>query len=143
MMRLILTTIILTMLAPPVWADTSNRMKQFALVPGMFVGGVGLVCTAKIKTKVQFLLLTKDRKKIGIANFESGDIEYAFRQITKTTLRSYISHSNAIGSSELTLDRRSLELSFDQKYQCNSMSISDLHKNAGNHLRSLLRENQI
>ena len=46
-MRLILTTIILTLLAQPVWADTSNRAIQLSPVPAIYVGGVGLLCASK------------------------------------------------------------------------------------------------
>ena len=46
-MRLLLTTIILTMLAQPVWADTSNRAIQISPVPAIYVGGVGLYAPQK------------------------------------------------------------------------------------------------
>lgn len=135
-----LTTIILTMLAQPVWADTTNREKQFSPVPGVFVGGVGLECRAKPSTVVEFLLITKDRRKVGVAKFENDDVTYTFLPITKTTPRAYIAEQK---NSKFVLDRQSLKLTVDRDYKCAAMSISDLHEAAQNYLRSLLSENKI
>ena len=143
LMRLILTTIILTILAQTVWADTTNRAKQFSPVPGIFVGGVGLECRAEAGDDVRFVLLTKDRKKFGIVSFETGDVVYDFLAISEITLRRYIAHQPNGEEQKLVLDRRSLKMSLDQDYQCTSMSIDDLHQNAESHLRALLSENKI
>ena len=142
-MRLFLTTIILTMLAQPLWADTTNRAKQFSPAPGVFVGGVGLECRSKPETWVQFVLLTKDRKKLGIAKFEDDDVIYDLWRITKTTPRHYIAQDEEKKPQKIVLDRQKLEMSYGRDYWCDSMSISDLHNNAGNHLRALLSENKI
>jgi hypothetical protein len=48
MTRLLLTTTVLTMLAQPMLADTTNREKQLSPVPGVFVGGVGLECRSNL-----------------------------------------------------------------------------------------------
>ena len=146
-MRLIFTAIILTMFAQPGWADTTNRTKQFSPVPGIFVGGVGLACQSKEtlakEPLAQFLLLTKDRKKIGIAKFEDDDVTYEFRVVTKTTPRHYITHNEDLDPKKLILNRQDLSLISDRDYICQSMSISNLHKMAENHLRALLSENKI
>ena len=43
----LLTTLVLTLLAQPVWADTSNRAIQISPVAAIYVGGVGLLCASK------------------------------------------------------------------------------------------------
>ena len=146
-MRLIFTAIILAIFTQPGWADTTNRTKQFSPVPGIFVGGTGLACQSKEtsakESLVQFLLLTKDRKKIGIAKFEEDDVTYEFRIVAKTTPRHYIIHNEDLDSKKLVLNRQDLSLASDRAYVCKSMSISNLHKMAENHLRALLSENKI
>lgn len=139
-MRVCFAITILTMLIQPVLADTTNRAKQFSPVPGIFVGGVGLECRSNPTTIVEFLLITKDRRKVGVAMFEDDDVTYTFLPITKTTPRTYIARQ---GDIEFVLDRQSLELTMDRNYDCDSMSIVDLHKAAQNYLRALLSENKI
>ena len=140
LMRLCLAITLLTMLIHPAWADTTNRAKQFSPVPGIFVGGVGLECRSKPTTIVEFLLITKDRRKIGVAIFDNDDVTYTFLPITKTTPRTYIAGQDDM---EFVLDRQSLKLTLDRDYNCAAMGISDLHKAAQNYLRALLRENKI
>ena len=70
-MRLILTTFFMTMLAQPVWADTSNRAIQISPVPAIYVGGVGLLCASKMD-ETEFLLLTRDRKYLCVAKFDDN-----------------------------------------------------------------------
>ena len=139
-MRLCLTITLLITLFHTAWADTSNRAKQFSPVPGIFVGGVGLACKSNPLNTEGFLLLTKDRRKVGLAIFENDDVTYNFLTITKTTPRTYIAEEDNI---EFVLDRQSLKLSMDKDYNCAVMSISDLHNAAKDFLRKLLSENKI
>ncbi len=139
-MRLYLTIPLLLTLVHTAWADTTNREIQFSPVPGIFVGGVGLECKASPLGIVEFLLLTKDRQRAGLAVFENDDVTYYFLAITKTTPRIYIAEQENI---EFVLDRQSLKLTMEQDYNCAVMSISDLHNAAKNYLRTLLNQNKI
>ena len=139
-MRLYLTISLLLALVHTAWADTTNRAKQFSPVPGIFVGGVGLECKSNPPKVVEFLLLTKDRQRVGLAVFENDDVTYDFLAITRTTPRIYILKQENI---EFFLDRQSLKLTMDQDYNCVVMSISDLHDAAKDFLRRLLSENKI
>ena len=139
-MRLYLTIPLLLTLVHTAWADTTNRAKQFSPVPGIFVGGVGLECKSNPQNFVEFLLLTKDRQRVGLAVFENDDVTYNFLAITRTTPRTYILKQ---GNSEFVLNRQSLKLTMDQDYKCVVMSISDLHDAAKDFLRTLLSENKI
>ena len=122
------------------WADTTNREIQFSPVPGIFVGGVGLECKANPSNTVKFLLLTKDRQRVGLAVFDNDDVTYDFLAITKTTPRTYIAEQE---KTEVILDRQSLKLTMEQDYNCAVMSINDLHNAAKSYLRTLLSENKI
>ena len=139
-MRLYLTISLLLTLVHTAWADTTNRAKQFSPVPGIFVGGVGLECRSNPPNIVEFLLLTKDRQRVGLAVFENDDVTYEFMAITKTTPRTYIAEQE---NTEVVLDRQSLKLTMEQDYKCVVMSISDLHNAAKDFLRTLLSENKI
>ena len=124
-------------------ADTTNREKQLSPVPSIFVGGVGLECQSKPKGKMQFLLLTKDRKKLSVAKFNDDDVTYDFWPITKTTPEQYIADNKVKQTEVIQLDRKSLQMTFDVAYDCKLMNISNLHRNAANYLRTLLSENKI
>ena len=139
-MRLYLTIPLLLTLVHTAWADTTNREIQFSPVPGIFVGGVGLVCKSNPPNIVEFLLLTKDRQKVGLAVFDNDDVTYDFLAITRTTPRTYILMQENI---EFVLDRQSLKLRMEQDYHCSVMSISNLHNAAKDFLRMLLSENKI
>ena len=139
-MRIFLTIPLLLALVHTTWADTTNRAKQFSPVPGIFVGGVGLECKSNAPNIVEFLLLTKDRQRVGLAVFENDDVTYDFLAITKTTPRTYIAEQE---NTEVVLDRQSLKLTMEQDYKCVVMSISDLHNAAKDFLRTLLSENKI
>ena len=139
-MRLYLTISLLLTLVHTAWADTTNRAKQFSPVPGIFVGGVGLKCKSNPSNIVEFLLLTKDRQKVGLAVFENDDVTYDFMVITKTTPRTYFVKQENM---EFVLDRQSLKLTMEKDYDCSVMSISDLHNAAKDFLRTLLSENKI
>ena len=52
-MRLILTTIFMTMLAQPVWADTSNRAIQISPVPAIMLAVWGFYAPQK-RTKTNW-----------------------------------------------------------------------------------------
>ena len=112
-MRLYLTISLLLTLVHTAWADTTNRAKQFSPVPGIFVGGVGLECKSNPPNIVEFLLLTKDRQRVGLAVFENDDVTYDFLAITKTTPRTYIAEQE---NTEVVLDRQSLKLTMEQDY---------------------------
>ncbi len=139
-MRIYLIIPLLLVLVHTAWADTTNRAKQFSPVPGIFVGGVGLECKSNPPNIVEFLLLTKDRQRVGLAVFDNDDVTYDFMAITKTTPRTYIFKQ---GDIEFVLDRQSLKLTMEQDYNCTVMSISDLHNEAKEFLRTLLSENKI
>ena len=139
-MRLYLTISLLLTLVHTALADTTNRAKQFSPVPGIFVGGVGLECKSNPSNIVEFLLLTKDRQRVGLAVFENDDVTYNFLDIRKTTPHTYIFDQENI---EFVLNRQSLKLTMDQDYNCVVMSISDLHDAAKDFLRTLLSENKI
>ena len=139
-MRFYLTIPLLLTLVHTAWADTTNREIQFSPVPGIFVGGVGLKCEANPSNILEFLLLTKDRQRIGLAVFENDDVTYDFLAITKTTPRTYIAEQE---NTEVVLDRQSLKLTMEQDYKCVVMSISNLHNAAKDFLRTLLSENKI
>ena len=139
-MRLYLTISLLLTLIHTAWADTTNREIQFSPVPGIFVGGVGLECKSNPSNILEFLLLTKDRQRVGLAVFEDDDVTYNFLAITKTTPRNYIVEQENI---EFVLDRQSLKLTMGKDYNCEVMSISDLHNAAKNYLRTLLSKNKI
>ena len=142
-MRPILITLILSMLARPLWADTTNREKQLSPVPGVFVGGVGLECRSNSKQIVKFLLLTKDRKTLSVAKFDNDDVTYAFWPITETSPQHYIARNEGKTPKEVRLNRQNLSMTFGGEYECKLTSISNLHKIAANHLRSMLSENKI
>ena len=51
-------------------ADTTNRASQVSSEPGLFVGGIGLLCVSGEKPhRTEFFLLTRDREKLGSAIF--------------------------------------------------------------------------
>ena len=139
-MRIFLTIPLLLALVHTAWADTTNRAKQFSPVPGIFVGGVGLECKSNPSNIVEFLLLTKNRQKVGLAVFENDDVTYDFMVITKTTPRAYFVKQENM---EFVLDRQSLKLTMEKDYDCSVMGISDLHNAAKDYLRTLLSENKI
>ena len=123
-------------------ADTTNRALQVSPVPGVFVGGVGLLCTSgETSAGTAFFLLTRDRETAGSALFYNDDVTYAMMPLTAKTPSVY---RFGQGSDIIEVDRRTLVISTsDITYDCALYSISDLHKAAANHLRDLLGENKI
>jgi len=124
------------------WADTTNRALQVSPVPGVFVGGVGLLCApGDTSARTAFFLLTRDRETAGSALFDNDDVAYAMMPLTAKTPSAY---RFGTGSDTIEVDRRTLVISAsNMTYDCALYSISDLHKAAANHLRDLLGENKI
>ena len=129
-------------LATGSWADTTNRALQVSPVPGVFVGGVGLLCASgDTSAGAVFFLLTRDRETAGRALFDNDDVTYAMMPLTAKTPSVY---RFGKGSETIEVDRRTLVVSTsDITYDCALYSISDLHKAAANHLVDLLGENKI
>jgi len=129
-------------LAAGSWADTTNRALQVSPVPGVFVGGVGLLCASgNTSAGTAFFLLTRDRETAGSALFDNDDVTYAMMPLSAKTPSVY---RFGKGSDTIEVDRRTLVISAsDITYDCAMYSISDLHKAAANHLRDLLGENKI
>ncbi len=129
-------------LAPGSGADTTNRALQVSPVPGVFVGGVGLLCSSSESShRTAFFLLTRDRETAGSALFDDDDVTYAMMPLTGKTPSVF---RFGEGSDTIEVDRRTLViLESDITYDCALYSISDLHKAAANHLHDLLGENKI
>ena len=120
-------------------ADTTNRAIQVSPVPGIFVGGVGLLCKSE-KDQKRFIILTRDRKKFGSAEFNGDDINYKILPL-KTTPDFYFSFD---GESNMRLGRKNLDLVwYLNQYLCEIKNINDLHKAAEKQLRALLSDNKI
>ena len=146
MMRLLLNTIILTLLAQPVWADTSNRPIQISPVPAIYVGGVGLLCASKMD-ETEFLLLTRDRKYLGVAKFDDDDVTYEELEIYKKTPNLLAFESDV---ATIKVHRKSPETEIRRRspkalhhLSCEDSSISNVHKAAEQKLKDLLSGNRI
>ena len=146
MMRLLLNTIILTLLAQPVWADTSNRPIQISPVPAIYVGGVGLLCASKMD-ETEFLLLTRDRKYLGVAKFDDDDVTYEELEIYKKTPNLLAFESDV---ATIKVHRKSPETEIRKRspealhhLSCEDSSISNVHKAAEQKLKDLLCGNRI
>ena len=138
-MRLALFGILILLFAYPVTADTTNRALQVSPVPGLFVGGVGLLCESSGKDDA-FVLLTKDRETAGSAKFDGDDVSYDMMSLIGKTpdIYTYSIHEAFV------INRQSLALKKDGKnYLCKIQSIGDLHKSAERHLQMLLSKNKI
>lgn len=136
-------------------ADTTNRALQVSPVPGIFVGGVGLLCAPQHTVsnteddRPEFLLLTKNRETLGWANlYNDDDISYQMLAVAKTP--DYYTASQ--DSFALRVHRKDLTLNLKDTsgasatasiFTCMTMSISDLHKAATSELRLLLSGNKI
>ena len=146
MMRLLLNTIILTLLAQPVWADTSNRPIQISPVPAIYVGGVGLLCASKMD-ETEFLLLTRYRKYLGVAKFDDDDVTYEELEIYKKTPNLLAFESDV---ATIKVHRKSPETEIRRRspkalhhLSCEDSSISNVHKAAEQKLKDLLSGNRI
>lgn len=132
-------------------ADTTNRAQQFSPVPGIFVGGVGLLCaegdSEAAEAKQLFLLLTRDRAQAGIAAFDTIDVEYQRFDIVPS-LNSYklTGHQQniVIDRQGLTLQRIETDAQTNsQTFLCKIETVDRLHGAAKRYLRNLLSKNKI
>ena len=132
-------------------ADTTNRAQQFSPVPGIFVGGVGLLCaegdSEAAEAKQLFLLLTRDRAQAGIAAFDTIDVEYQRFDIVPS-LNSYklTGHQQniVIDRQGLTLQRIETDAqTISQTFLCKIETVDRLHGAAKRYLRNLLSKNKI
>jgi len=138
-MRLFITTIFILVTFCPINADTTNRALQVSPVPGLFVGGVGLLCKSSEGNNT-FVLLTKDRETAGRATFEDDDVTYDMMPLKVKTPDFYNYSANIV----FVINRQSLALVTDSgTFSCEIQNISDLHKAAEKNLKTLLSENKI
>lgn len=146
-MRTLLLVIILALLGVRAQADTTNRALQVSPVPGMFVGGVGLLCEAADTSldNRHYFLLTKSRTKFGWADFSrDDDVNYSIFEVEKSP-DIYRMANDAL---EISLNRKTLGATINgmgakTKYTCEAMSITNLHNAAKLELQKLLRGNRI
>ena len=136
-------------------ADTTNRALQVSPVPGIFVGGVGLLCAPQHTVsnteddRPEFLLLTKNRETLGWANlYNDDDISYQMLAVAKTPEYYTASQDNfalRVHRKDLTLNLKDTSgaSAAASTFTCMTMSISDLHKAATSELRLLLSGNKI
>ena len=130
-------------------SDTTNRALQITPQPGIFVGGVGLLCELEqsslgILDEKKFIVLTRDREKMGIALFDNDDVSYQFLPLLTTTLDEY---QYLEGEMSVSVNRKDLRTAVGEQaptpYRCEVNSVSDLHKAAEQYLRERLSENKI
>ena len=146
-MRRLSVFIILAFLSVQASADTTNRALQVSPVPGVFVGGVGLLCSAADPSSDgrQYFLLTKSRSSFGWADFSrDDDINYNIFNVAKSP-DFYRMTSKAV---EISINRKTLEATVDgmgmrMDYGCEAMSITNLHNAAKRELQKLLKGNKI
>ena len=127
-------------------ADTTNRALQVSPVPGVFVGGVGLLCENADRSvdSRQYFLITKSRTTFGWADFSrDDDISYAIFTVEKSPDFYRMSDSGI----EIVINRKTLEAQLHAgkktEYGCTAMSITNLHNAAKLHLQTLLKGNKI
>ena len=138
-MRLLLTITLILVAVHPINADTTNRALQVSPVPGLFVGGVGLLCMTSEGNEA-FVLLTKDRETAGRATFQDDDVTYDMMPLKGKTPDLY-TYSASV---DLVINRQSLALETDSgNYLCEIQNITDLHKAAEKNLKILLSKNKI
>ena len=91
-------------------ADTTNRALQVSPVPGVFVGGVGLLCenTDRSVDNRQYFLITKSRTTFGWADF-SRMTTSAMRSSRLRVSRFYRMSDSGI---EIVINRKTWRLSF-------------------------------
>jgi hypothetical protein len=129
MMRLILTTIILTMLAQPAWAETNEKS---GLIENDFVGGEGLFCTGKAKQYgVQYALISNDKTKIGLATFEGDEVSFSRWSNIRVADDGWHYESDQTKKPELTFSEKTLLLWYGSlPYGCVPMTISEVQQYA-------------
>ena len=146
-MRRLSAFIILAFLSVQAPADTTNRALQVSPVPGVFVGGVGLLCSAADPSsdRRQYFLLTKSRSRFGWADFSrDDDVNYNIFDVAKSP-DVYRMASKAV---EISVNRKTLEATVNgmgtkTDYGCEAMSITNLHNAAKLELQKLLKGNRI
>ena len=112
---------------------------QVSPVPGLFVGGVGLLCKNSEGNNA-YVLLTKDRETAGSATFEGDDVTYDMMSLKRKTPDFYTYSANE----NFVINRQSLALETDiGSYSCKIQNISDLHRAAERYLKMLLSKNKI
>ena len=146
MMRLILTTIILSTLAQPLRAETLTDTIQISSVPEIYVGGTGLLCTSQ-DNETEHLLVTSNLRHLGIAEFDADDIKYDKLEIDEKTpdvlvFDSFFSTAKVYRKS-LKVEIRKFNQSSIEYLTCNDSSVSDVHNAADQKLRDLLNGNKI
>ena len=158
-MRQLITAILIMFMCGSAGADTTNRALQVSPVPGLFVGGVGLLCVADVSADVsaddsaddpagdlrQYFLLTKDRETFGWARFEKDDDIHYLRFAVSKSPDHYRMANEAV---TIAVNRKSLVLTMDDAqsqadYTCEAMSITNLHNAAKVELGKLLKGNRI
>ena len=138
-MRLLITITLVLVAIHPINADTTNRALQVSPVPGLFVGGVGLLCKTS-EGNDTFVLLTKDRETAGRATFQNDDVTYDMMPLKGKTPDLY-TYSASV---DLVINRQSLALETDsESYSCEIKNVSDLHRAAKKNLKMLLSKNKI
>ena len=133
-MRQLITAILMMLIGSAAGADTTNRALQVSPVPGLFVGGVGLLCIADDPGSdlKQYFLLTKDRETFGWARFDKDDDIHYLRFAVSKSPDHYRVAKDAV---TIAVNRKSLALTMDDagansSYKCDAMSITDLHNAA-------------
>ena len=146
-MRQAIVFILFALLGGQSPADTTNRALQVSPVPGVFVGGVGLLCNAADPSldRRHYFLLTKGRTSFGWADFsKDDDINYNIFEVG----RSPDFYRVADRSLEIAINRKTLKATISgmvskTDYECEAMSITDLHNAAKLELQKLLQGNRI
>ena len=146
-MRHLITAILMIFMCSTAGADTTNRALQVSPVPGLFVGGVGLLCVANDPAGDvrQYFLLTKDRETFGWARFDKDDDIHYLRFAVSKSPDHYRVANEAV---TIAVNRKSLGLTMDDAgsktdYTCDAMSITNLHNAAKVELGKLLKGNRI
>ena len=146
-MRHAIVFILFALLGVQAPADTTNRALQVSPVPGVFVGGVGLLCKPvdPLLDRKQYFLLTKSRTSFGWADFSrDDDINYNIFEVG----RSPDFYRVASTSLKIAINRKTLKATLSgmgskNDYECEAMSITDLHNAAKLELQKLLKGNKI
>ena len=146
MMRLILTTIILSTLAQALRAETPTDTIQISPVPEIYVGGTGLLCKSQ-ENETEYLLVTRNLRRLGIAEFDADDIKYDKLEIDEKTpnllvFDSFFSTAKVYRKS-LKVEIRKFNQSSIKYLSCNDSSVSEVHNAAEQKLRDLLNGNKI
>jgi len=146
-MRQFVIAILMMLIGSSASADTTNRALQVSPVPGLFVGGVGLLCKVDDPAvdMTQYVLFTKDRETFGWARFDKDDdIYYMNFEVSKSPDHYRVANDTV----KIEVNRKTLRLTMDSMgsesgHVCEAMSITNLHEAAKVELRKLLKGNRI